>query len=141
MSLLFLSCTKSDNGYVVRIHPLEQFIGKWVPYEISFRDEVSFGPFSYNSIFSAYNDSFEVLDTMGSYIPAVYYSDSIGNMIFEIVPDKKGELNYDKTTNTISFFEENIYWVDGQLEFKSDRDIWITSNNVSGQRIIKIKKI
>ncbi|MFZ1497704.1 MAG: hypothetical protein WAS72_11650, partial [Saprospiraceae bacterium] len=97
--LTVLAMTASCEKTFVEPHPLTPFIGKWVPYEIILNGQSNIGPFSFNGIFGAYDDSFEIRDTNGFYYPATYYEDQ-----FNPTTGKQGIIRFNPLTREVSFF-------------------------------------
>jgi len=136
-ALLISSCSKPDEVVTNVPHPLEQFIGKWVPVELIVDGQSNFGPFAFNTFFGAYKDSFEVPDTSGIYYAANYSEDSIGNLSFNRTLDK-GKIIIDEKIKLLSFVSEDIIMDPSNFEFKSDKELWLIYTNLN--RILKLKK-
>ena len=133
ITLLISSCCKPNEIEPNVPNPLIQFIGKWVPVEYIVDGQPILGPFSGTGFFGAYDDSFEVIDTSGYYIPAVYFNNEFSSSY-----PRKGLVLYEPQSKIVTFREENLIWTSGAVERVNENEMWILSNKGS---LLKLKKI
>jgi hypothetical protein len=129
-TLVFLadSCKKENQTTTF----YERAVGIWVPYEIISAGTVSTGPFTANSIFGTYAESFK-LNTDRTFIPVMWTS----NTDYLLKTDEQGTVTYTASNERIKF-DAPFTYIDCVIVKFQDNELWLDMNGILYKLIRKL---